>query len=280
MTRRPIIQLNGAVPSDRLEVTTWGATAMDSFSAMVKDPIKWLKDPVKTTQELRLIRKKIAGGDKIQAIKTAGEIAVQTAVAGALVVAPVKVLTGTGKFLFGSPKRVAGTLLTGGALVTSGALREGLAATPGRIIETGAKIGEKLEDILSAPLVPAGESNGVPNWLKVLGGAGVTAGLVAGGIGLVKDKIKDKDISIPMPNLPIGGGIPKDTPKVITPQIGAQPVAPALLPTESAPVIAVPEPVKADKIPPQKPAHVTVNNNIKINNRSSANKRFINNVSG
>jgi len=257
---------------DRVEHSSVGH-ALDKVSAFVKDPVDFIKDPKKTTRKLRHTRERISHGDRGLALKTASEMAVNTAVAVALVANPAGVGRLVRKVGFSTPGRTATTLLTGGALAVSPSLQDTVQKTPGAIIDAGMQIGDTWEGI-AKPKGPKTPSN-TTEVLKKIGGAGLTTALVVGGGKLLYDKYKDNKSKVPGVN-------PKPNPisvKPVTPSGSNLNPNSALAPvsTNSSPVIAKTED-KTKKEEKTKPISVTVNNNIKINNKSSANKRFINKV--
>jgi len=188
-------------------------------------------------------------------------------------------LVGGGKALLSvipkTPASVAGTILVGGALFESPTLRDVILDTPGKLVDVGRDIGDKVEEIASGET-----SDNTPAWLKKLLGYGLTAGIVAGATGLLIDKFKDKTPSIPkIKDLPLSG-IPQytgGTPQFLTPAGSTSPTNSFSSPSGGGDSVIL-EPAKEEKKAEVKTKPITINNNIQIKNTNRKTEKFINTV--
>lgn len=189
--------------------------------------------------------------------------------AGAGFVGSGKLATKLGGSLFGTPKKAGITLLTAGALSTSGVLKEGVLNAPKRTFDLGKGIGKVVDELGSGGAKTVDPSGLLPK----LAGLGLGGGLLAGAIGLGVKKFKDKKPSVPA--LP---SIPKSLGKPITPQGGGSvPIPTTFAPTSpSGQAIAPQVKEELSSIKPPKP--VTVNNNITIKNSMRKTHKYINTV--
>lgn len=267
ITTLPAINLGGQLPKQAS-----GERFLDTLSATLLEPTTFIKSPSKAADLVKERRKKIIAGDKSAFYDVIGETLTATGygVAGTLALGTAgggAVATNIAKALIPNTlRKVAVTSTIGGILATSQVARNKAL----QILQDPTKIGR--ESGLLIDKAVAGESlGGVTDALKK---AGIIGGAIVGGAGLVagakalKDKITNLRAKSPS-QVPTSNALPNTLSPVMN-----SPLSSTGLP--SAPVIATAEEEKSTPSPPS----VVVNNNIKINNssKSSANRRFINNV--
>lgn len=260
----PTINLGSRAPA-----YTPAAKTLDIVSGILLEPTTFIKNPSEAGRKVRRRREKIISGDKSAAYDVIGETLTATALLGGGVLG-VGTAAGRAAALKLAPKLAPtsirgalGTATVGGVLITSKTARD----YASRVIQDPTKLGREA-GVLLDKAVEGKDVGGIPTALKNAGllGAGVVAG--AGAIALGKAAVsKVKGLVSPKQKsstetLPTSLMIP--TYSQSTGSI-----------TSSEPVISTTK--TAEDMPPPS---VVVNNNIKINNssKSSANRRFINNV--
>ena len=241
------------------------ATGLDIVSSILLEPTTFIKSPTKAGQKVKERREKIRAGDKKEAVGVIAETLTATGIAAAAVLG-AGTAAGRGVVAKVAPKLLPTTIKKGvvtatgaGILFTSPTARK----IAGKFIEDPTKVGREAGEVIEK--VKKGEETGkFTDVLKTAGVVGGAAALVGGGIALAK-KLKGD----PKP------ASPSDTPQSTLPS--------AALPTGVIPTQAVATPTSQPVVTPSKEPStqvpsVNVTNNIKINNRSSANRRFINTI--
>lgn len=242
-----------------------GSKFLDILSSVLLEPTTFIKSPTKAGEKVRVRRKKIRRGVKGEVGKVIGETLTSTAlIGGALLgggtVAGRAIVAKVAPKLIPRTARSIATVATGtGILLVSPTSRKAVLGVLEDPTEVGRQAGRVIEK--------AAKGEDVGAFGDVLKTAGLVGGAVAGGVGIAKgvEFIKGK-IKLATP-----GKTPMDTPT--SAGLPKTPVpTQAIVTQDSEPVVSV----QKAKVTPA--PSVTVNNDIKINNRSSANRRFINNV--
>ena len=242
------------------------ATGLDVLSSVLLEPTTFIKSPTAAGAKVRKRRADIRSRKKGAAGKVIGEILTSTALAAGAILG-AGTLAGRAVVAKVAPKLIprtlggAATAATGaGILLVSPTARKAVAG----VIEDPTEVGRQAGRVIES--AAKGEDVGAIG--DVLKTAGIVGGAVAGGVaiskgvGFIKSKIKPAETAKSPTSTPTSAALP--TSNLVPTQ--------AIVSSDTEPVIAV---RKAELTPSPS---VTVNNNIKINNRSSANRRFINNV--
>ena len=249
-----------------------GAKALDILSSTLLEPTTFIRNPAAAGRLVAERRAEIRRTKDIQlAFDVVGETLTSTAIAGAAVLGAANPAIARSLFLKvlpRTPKSIAATFTAGGLILGSPTLRSFVSSA----IEDPTRLGRRGGELFEKAL----KGEDVGGFKEALKKAGIIGGGIAAvvGVGALAKKLFGGKSGKSLPAV-AGGGAPQSVPTSIA--LPSSPVpSPLVTGQKQEEVITKEEPKLVDK--PSAPS-VTVNNNIRINNRSSANRRFINNVS-
>jgi len=241
------------------------AKALDIISSTLLEPTTFIRNPAAAGRLVAARRAEIRRTKDIQlAFDVVGETLTSTAVGAAALFGAVNPALARSAFLRilpRTPKAIAASATAGGLLISSPSIR----GFVGGVLQDPTRLGRRGGELFEKAL----KGEDVGGVKSALAKAGLIGGAVAAvvGAGALAKRIFGRGKEV------VATGI-SGSPSLVPMSIAA-PSSPAPSPIEEEPVIAETTPALVEK--PAAPS-VVVNNNIKINNRSSANKRFINHV--
>lgn len=263
---RGVINLAPAKRESRQNIFSRG---LDILSSALLEPTTFIKSPTKAGEKVKARRERIRRGDKKEAVAVVAETLTATAIAASAILgggtaAGRAVVAKVAPKLLPTTIKKAAVLATGTGILLSS---PGARRLVGGLIDDPTKLGRGAGEVIEK--VRKGEDTGkFTEVLKTAGIIGAGAVAVGGAVAIGKRVLGGRKAAevVAQPNagtigVPTSAGVGG----------GAIP-SQALSSTTDEPVVT------PTKEPSTSVPSVVVKNNIKINNRSSANRRFINNV--